>query len=270
MSNYLEVIFTDLSEESSAVLNYYLGEKGVESIVEDEGFTKAYYTAEKWEEVKSYFDKWSPDVHEVKNENWNAVWEASFEPVKINEFCYVRAPFHPALENSEVIDLILEPKMAFGTAHHETTYMMMSQMEDVDFSGKRVFDFGCGTAILSILAEKLGAEAIYAIDIEDNAIENAIYNAEINGCSKIRCEVKTLEQTEAEDYDVILANINRAVLLSSAGPLVPYLKTGGTLLLSGILLSDESLVKNQYLEAGFTHLETIEKGEWKCIKFTIF
>lgn len=269
MSDYIEVRFSDLSEESSAVLNYFLGEKDVESIVEEAGLIKAYYTVGKWDEVKAFFDQWSPEVHIVKNQNWNAIWEASFEPVKINEFCYVRAPFHQALDNLEIIDLILEPKMAFGTAHHETTFMMISQMEHIDFRGMRVFDYGCGTAILSILAEKLGAESVYAIDIEENAIENAIYNAEINTCSKIRCEVKTLDKTEVQAYDVILANINRAVLLSSAGSLVPYLKAGGTLLLSGILLSDEDLVKNQYIEAGFNHLETIERGEWKCIKFTI-
>lgn len=268
MSKYLEVKFRGLSDAESAILNYHLGQRGVDSIIENEDEVQAYFTVENWDMTKDYFDKWYPAVSAVVDKNWNALWEASFEPVKINDFCYVRAPFHPPLEHSTIIDLILEPRMAFGTAHHETTYMMMSQMEEIDFKGQSVFDYGCGTAILSILAEKLGAEFIYAIDIEENAIENANYNAEINQCSKIRCEKTTLDRIKYTSYDTILANINRAVLLSSARPLISYLKPKGTLLISGILETDESLVKNHYIKAGFFHLETIERGEWKCLKFT--
>jgi len=256
------------SERDKHLLNFFLGEKGVESIVEVAEGVNAYFKEQQWITVADFFEKYSPEVSTVPNENWNAVWEASFEPVNINDFCYVRAPFHPALETEKIIDLILEPKMAFGTAHHETTFMMMSEMENIDFNGSDVFDFGCGTAILSVLAEKLGASQIFAIDIEENAIENSIYNCSKNNCENIICEQAVLDEIEVKSYDNILANINRQVLLDSAEPLIPFLRPNGTLLISGILIEDEKLVKNCYTKAGFTHISTREKGEWKCMKFT--
>ena len=144
----------------------------------------------------------------------------------------------------------------------------MSLMESLDFKGAKVFDFGCGTAILSLLAEKLGAKDIYAVDIEENAIENAKYNAEINGCTNILSERKVLEELEVIAYDYILANINRQVLLDSANKLVAFLKEKGTLLISGILVKDEEKVKQVYINAGFKHINTLNKGEWLCMQFT--
>ncbi|GLR15499.1 50S ribosomal protein L11 methyltransferase [Portibacter lacus] len=271
MKQYVSIIFKLKDEIQRAVLNYNLSNAGVESIEEREDDVIAYFGVEEWEEAKSELDLDGIDyeVVLVKNENWNAKWEASFEPVNINDFCYVRAPFHPESEKAGLIDIILEPKMAFGTAHHETTYMMMSEMKEIKFEGEYVFDYGCGTAILSILAEKLGASGIYAIDIEENAVENAKYNAEINGCEKITCEQKTLEETDEFAYDIILANINRGVLLNSAKPLKNYLKPGGVLLLSGILREDEDLVLDAYKAEGYTFVHSIQKGEWKCVKLSV-
>ncbi|MCL4105730.1 UNVERIFIED_CONTAM: hypothetical protein GTU68_028607 [Idotea baltica] len=270
MKQYISITFKTQDAIQRAVLNYKLNEAGVESIEEREVDVVAYFEEDEWGRAKQELDlsEIEYEVVHVKNENWNAKWEASFEPVNINDFCYVRAPFHSESTKAGMIDLILEPKMAFGTAHHETTFMMISQMKEINFEGQFVFDYGCGTAILSILAEKLGASGIYAIDIEENAVENAKYNAEINGCEKITCDQKTLDETEEFGYDVILANINRGVLLNTAKPLLNFLKKGGVLLLSGILKEDEELVVNTYLTAGFTLDNSIQKGEWMCLKLS--
>ncbi len=274
MTNYVCVTFEVANVAQSEVLNFKLEEVGVESIEDRDSEIVAYFVQNEWPKaeatLKDYLisENITFKAEAVINENWNAKWEASFEPVNINNFCYVRAPFHPPFNNTNIIDIILEPKMAFGTAHHETTFMMMAQMALLDFMGKSVFDYGCGTAILSILAEKLGAAQIYAIDIEEAAIENAYYNAEINHCNKIVCEQKILSETVSKEYDIVLANINRHVLLATAADLANYVKKSGVLLVSGILLSDEDLVKEEFIRSGFIYEETIQKGEWKCLLFT--
>ena len=182
MKEYLSINFYLGSGPIRDILNFRLEQVGVESIEEKDDMLIAYFLVEDWEVGEIQIFEYTRNNHilleinEVKEQNWNAVWEASFEPVNINDFCYVRAPFHKASNIKNIIDIILEPKMAFGTAHHETTFMMMSLMENLDFNEANVFDFGCGTAILSLLAEKLGAKEIYAVDIEENAIENAKYN----------------------------------------------------------------------------------------------
>lgn len=267
MSKYVKVQFLLEDGPGRLILNFMLGENGVESIEELPEKVIAYFKSEDWKRVEVAFAEYDYEASFVVEENWNAVWEASFEPVNINDFCYVRAPFHKACESDELIEIILEPKMAFGTAHHETTFMMMAEMQEIDFEEKEVFDFGCGTAILSILAEKLGSSDIYAIDIEENAIENAHYNCEINKCSLVTSEQKILSQVEIREYDIILANINRRVLLESAKQLTSFLKEMGVLLISGVLIEDEEIVKESYESAGFKHISTRAKGEWKCIKF---
>ena len=274
MKDYLSINFYLEPGPIRDILNFRLEKVGVESIEERDDMLIAYFLVEDWEVGEIQIFEYTRNNHilleinEVKEQNWNAVWEASFDPVNINDFCYVRAPFHKASNIENIIDIILEPRMAFGTAHHETTFMMMSVMESLDFTGAKVFDFGCGTAILSLLAEKLGAKDIYAVDIEENAIENAKYNAEINGCTNINSEQKVLAELAVTAYDYILANINRQVLLDSASDLVAFLKEKGTLLISGILVKDEELVRQAYTEAGFKHIKTLNKGEWLCMQFT--
>ncbi|WP_235296035.1 50S ribosomal protein L11 methyltransferase [Portibacter marinus] len=269
MIDYVSVKFEIADPIQREVLNYRLSEAQVESIEELDDHLLAYFTKETWQSVSklSVFQALDPQVSDVKHENWNAKWEAGFKPVSIDDFCYVRAPFH-SKGREELIDIILEPKMAFGTAHHETTYMMMSEMKGFIEKGQNVLDYGCGTAILSILAEKLHARSIYAIDIEENAIENSNYNAAINGCTKITCELKVLAEIAPRKFDRILANINRNVLLESAEALIEHTEKGGQLLLSGILINDEKLVSDKFESVGFTLLSSRSKGEWKCLKFS--
>jgi len=199
----------------------------------------------------------------IKPQNWNAQWEASFQPVAVRDFCRIRADFHEAVAGY-THDIVINPKMAFGTGHHETTWMMIDAMSKMDLTGSRVLDFGCGTGVLAILAERLGAGAIDAIDIETESYDNTIENAEINGCSKITTYCGELPVLADKVYDVILANINRHVLLTTTEMLHSMLADDGQLLLSGILGEDENLVLERYATAGFKTVSVAERGNWRC------
>jgi len=213
------------------------------------------------EEAVAYTHEVLPDT------NWNALWESQFEPIQVDDFSAVRADFHPA--NPQVqYDLVINPKMAFGTGHHATTYQMIRQMRGLDFEGKRVFDYGCGTGVLAILAEKMGAAKLIANDISPEAVENTLENMEVNGVSKIQVLEGDLSIIQPGPYDIILANINRNVILDSLSTLYEYLAPKGKLLLSGILLEDEALLLQQ-LESNQFHLEERhERDSWLCLQVT--
>ncbi len=218
------------------------------------------------EDVLNRFDV-SFTIETIEPQNWNALWESSFEPVVVDDFCVIRADFHIKQENVEH-DIIINPKMAFGTGHHETTYMMMSAMRNMTLTDKSVFDYGCGTGVLSILASKLNSGDIDAIDIEEESYENTIENAQINNVSNINVACATLETFDVKVYDIILANINRNVLLNSAAELYNRLADDGVLLLSGILEEDEILVSEKYKQSGFQLVKVYSKGYWKCIQLS--
>ncbi len=204
----------------------------------------------------------------VPDQNWNEQWESNFEPVIVDDICCVKADFHDI--NPEVKHTItINPKMAFGTGHHETTYMMIQAMDKLEMNGNSVFDFGCGTGILAILAEQMGAKSVYGIDHEEIAIENALENIQVNKSKLCHFECASSVEIPQEKYDIILANINRKVLLDHAEVLSFVLKEGGSLLLSGILKTDKTLVFDRYTANGFKIREVLDKGEWLCVKLTI-
>ncbi len=200
----------------------------------------------------------------LPKENWNARWEASFQPVRIGDFCGIRAAFHPPFEPPVLHELIIQPKMAFGTGHHETTYMMVELMQYLPLQGARVFDYGCGTGVLAILSAKLGAEEIYAIDIEEAACENTPENAAINGLKKgkIRVRQGDLSVLGETGFDFVLANINRGVILASLPQMKSLLKPAGRLLISGFLREDEALMLSETQKVGFKLLRRAQKGAW--------
>ena len=188
------------------------------------------------DEVLKILEGYSYAISEIEEQNWNAEWERNFHPVIVDAFCAVRADFHEPIPNVEH-EIIITPKMSFGTGHHATTYMMMQQMRELDFIDKTVFDFGTGTGILAILAEKLGASNVAAIDIDTWSIENAKENFEKNNCRKIYIHLSTT--IPSQQFDIILANINRNVILEYMPHLKHSLTQKGKLLLSGLLLQDE-------------------------------
>lgn len=222
----------------------------------EEGFAK--------EEVLKILEGYSFQLTEVEGRNWNEEWERNFQPVRVDHFVAVRAHFHPPIRNVE-LEIIITPKMSFGTGHHATTYLMMRQMRSMDFTGKNVFDFGTGTGILSILAEKRGAQKITAIDVDDWSIENATENFERNGCTKI--DVSLSSQIPQQPFDVILANINRNVILEYMPQLAKALSPGASVLFSGLLVADEDAVKFAAQNFDLYVKSRQEEGEWISLLF---
>ena len=201
-----------------------------------------------------------------ESQNWNEIWETNFHPVIVEDWVGVRADFHEKIQGVEH-ELIINPKMAFGTGHHETTWMCLRAMRDFDFEGKTVLDFGCGSGILGILAGRLGAAEMEAIDIEAESLLNTQENAVKNGIKNLTARQGTLENVEGSDFDFILANINRNVILESAFELAMRCKPGGWLIASGFLKEDESLVVDVLWRIGFQLNAIHERGNWLCLVF---
>lgn len=201
----------------------------------------------------------------VEDQNWNAKWESDYAPVLVDAFCAVRATFHEPITTVKY-EIIVTPKMSFGTGHHATTYMMMKQMEGLNFEGKTVFDYGCGTGVLAILAQKLAAKASDAIDIDSWAYENTIENVEINHCADtITVYCGEIEAAPTKEYDVVLANINRNVILSTMDKMAARLKKGGYLLTSGFLEADVALVLEAAAKHGLKLVHKMEREQWRCL-----
>lgn len=207
----------------------------------------------------------SSEIFRVEKKNWNEIWESNFKPVEIDNFCRIRAPFHSQSEKYK-FEIIINPEMAFGTGHHATTSMMIKSMRNLDFKGKTVFDFGCGTGILSILACYLGAKDVIGNDIELEAVTSAIKNAKLNKVENVRVIQEGLEGMPSIYPDIVLANINRNVLLDSADILHDLLKEKGKLLLSGILKEDKDMILQAY-SSKFDFEGSMEDEGWLCFLF---
>ena len=204
---------------------------------------------------------------QLENKNWNEEWEKNFEPLVIAKQCYVRASFHP--ERPEYpYEVIINPKMSFGTGHHATTSLMLEYELETDMQNKSVVDAGCGTGILSILAQKRGASVIKAFDIEDWAFENLIENCNLNGCNRIETGQGTISQIiqPEEQFDIVLANINKNVLLAEMDEYNKHLHTEGLLFLSGFYEEDEKDILSCASDAGFRKESSKVKDRWMSMK----
>ncbi|MEZ4962999.1 MAG: 50S ribosomal protein L11 methyltransferase [Saprospiraceae bacterium] len=197
----------------------------------------------------------------VPGQNWNVIWESNFQPVIVGSFCAIRASFHPPIPSVRH-ELVITPKMAFGTGHHETTFMVVELMEQLDFTGKSVLDYGCGTGVLGILASRLGASKIDAVDIEIQSFENARENCQVNHVENMEVFHGTLNAVPPANYGVVLANINRNVILDSLPALSSIVVPEGTLVISGFVGEDGPLMKGALQQHAFQHVETKAKGNW--------
>ena len=256
------------------VLVAFLSEAGFDSFQETEAGLLAFAPADehaRWvrelDELAERFGfGYTSEVLEDKN--WNEEWEKQFQPLRIGERLYIRADFHPPHPGVEQ-ELVITPKMAFGTGHHPTTHMMCELLFEQDLSGKRVFDYGSGTGVLAILAMRLGAASADAVDIESWSAENTLENARRNDVVLGEITHGTLADVPAgKPYDLILANINRNVILSTADALYQRLRPGGTVLFSGILEADEQLLVTSLSRLGFAHQETRKRADWRAFVFT--
>jgi len=205
------------------------------------------------------------EFRQKKSENWNQLWESSFQPIVIDDFCIIKSSHHSIHESAKHI-IIIDPEMAFGTGHHETTLMMIEQMRNLSFTNQRVLDYGSGTAILSILADQLGARHILAIDYDDNATRCALKCLDQNNSKNVSCITGTIDDVSLlPPYDIILANINRNVLLNTAEDIIGRHKASGHLILSGILDVDKDLISKKYRSAGYDLQSINQRGEWLCM-----
>ena len=206
-------------------------------------------------------------IEKIEKKNWNEEWEKNFEPLLIAGTCSVRASFHPK-PDGVAYDIVINPKMSFGTGHHETTTLMIENQLEENHAGKRVLDMGCGTAILAILACKLDAAEILAVDIEDWTVENARENAELNNCSKIEVRLGDAAVIAGEQpFDIILANINRNVLLADLPVYAQILAPGGTLIMSGFYAEDLAMIKDKATSVGLSFRNNRIKNNWVSAVF---
>lgn len=202
----------------------------------------------------------------IPAQNWNALWESNFTPIRVGSFCGVRADFHAPMPEVQY-EIIINPRMAFGTGHHVTTFMMIEMMGREQIEGLKVLDYGCGTGILAILADKMGAAHVDAADIERPAFENTLENARINKSGRVHAIHGTLDAIGGTGYGLILANINRNVILNSLKALYGKLAPEGVLLVSGILTADESLVAERAAAVKLKCADKARRGDWACFRF---
>lgn len=272
---YIEYQFTiNPKEPATEILIAELGNVGFESFVETEDGVTAYIQEEDWnanildtifilnsEEFQIEYQQ-----NKVAQTNWNAEWEKNFSPIVVDDLVSVRAPFH---ENPNLqYDIVIEPKMSFGTGHHETTHMMIQHLINLNLKDKKTLDMGCGTGILAIFAEMKGAKPIDAIDIDNWCYLNSIENVERNNCNHITVYEGDATLLKDKNYDIIIANINRNILLNDLATYSNCLSKGGILLLSGFYTEDIPIIHKEATHHSLKLISQIERNNWVSLQFT--
>lgn len=268
MEKYFKISIKTPSAEVAEIIIAELSEINFYAFEQHENLLFAYIKAKNFDEKKLkeilseglFFTK-----EMIQKENWNQQWESSIEPVIIHDFVAIRPSFHKPVKNVKH-DLIITPKMSFGTGHHATTFLMIEMMEKIDFRNKTVLDFGTGTGVLAILAEKCGAAKVIAIDNDEWSINNASENIKANHCKNIWVEQKK-ELYGIKPVDIILSNINLNVLTNEVFAISSLLNQGSLLLTSGYLLKDKKKMQNIFEEKGVFTIEVIQKDGWLSVLF---
>ncbi len=260
-------------DPATEILIAELGHVGFESFVENDNGVTAYIQKQEWNSkiLDNLYVLGSPEFkirfshHEVIQTNWNKEWENNFNPIQVDGEVSVRAPFHknPSLK----FDIVIEPKMSFGTGHHETTHMMIQHLLALDLENKKVLDMGCGTGILAIFAEMKGAQPIDAIDIDSWCYKNSLENVQRNRCKYITVLEGDSSLLKGRKYDVIIANINRNILLSDLKTYTDCLNENGVLLLSGFYKEDVTIIEEEVIKHGLYFDNLIQKNNWVAIKY---
>jgi ribosomal protein L11 methyltransferase len=273
--DYIEVTCRfPISQENTDRVISVMSDNGFDGFVEEEEHLLAYIPARNFEpglltSLKFPFDpplQLTFSVRHVSKQNWNQLWESSYEPVRVGDTCLIRAPFHPPLDGI-AYDIVIEPRMSFGTAHHDTTRLMIEALLKLDVKGKSVLDMGCGTGLLAILADKMGAERVTAIDNDEWAYSNALENTIKN--NTVSCSVYHTDATAIgnDRYDLILANINRNTLVEDMPLYAKGLRKSGILIVSGFYVRDIELIHSVAKDNGMEMIHNQLKGDWAAVRF---
>jgi ribosomal protein L11 methyltransferase len=271
--DYLELNFSVYPKDPGVdILMAELSEKGFESFVETENGFLAYIPETNFSKnlIESFSfnssqTKISFQKKIIKSRNWNKEWESNYAPVIVDKKCCIRAPFHKTVKGI-VYDIIIEPKMSFGTGHHETTALMIKKMMTLDFKNKTILDAGCGTAVLSILASKMGAKKIAAVDIDEWAFNNSKENVKFNNALNVSVQRGGVEVVNKK-ANIILANINKNVLLSDLKNYCNLLLENGILLMSGFFVSDVDDIKKEAISHGLLFNSGLQENNWAMLHF---
>ena len=272
--NYIGYTFkVSPKEPATEILIAQLGFAGFESFVENEDGVTAYIQENDWNStilndiqiLNSNEFEISYKEEVIEQTNWNREWEKNFNQIQVDDLVSIRAPFH---ENPNLkYDIVIEPKMSFGTGHHETTHMMVQQLLELDLTNKKVLDMGCGTGILAIFAEMKGAKPIDAIDIDNWCYENSLENVERNKCKHITVYEGDASLLIDKKYDVIIANINRNILLNDMEAYMKCLNEKGIILFSGFYRDDIPIIDAEVSKYGLTLDKTIERNNWVSLRY---
>lgn len=268
MGDYIQLLFENISREEQEILIAQLYELGFEGFEEGHHYLTAYTPIEQFDEkaIEEIIRSRSYTVIKtiIKQKNWNEEWEKNFEPVLIDNYCAVRAHFHKPIPGIQH-EIIITPKMSFGTGHHATTWLMIRFIEQMDLVGKSILDFGTGTGVLGILAEKVGAVKVLAVDNDDWSIQNAEENILVNHCTRIEIfKASSIEKTGT--FDVILANINKHVLLSNMAEIGQHLTRQGVVIFSGLLTGDLQEIEFQAQQHHLKIVEQKERNGWIALQ----
>jgi ribosomal protein L11 methyltransferase len=271
--DYIELTL-QIDADFVEILMAELGELGFESFVETEDGLEAYVQEEIFDDVavKQMLEDYaartaiSYQFKKIVRQNWNEEWEKNFQPIQIGEQIYVRADFHESKPDFPY-EIIITPKMSFGTGHHETTSMVMEHQLNIDHTNKKVLDVGTGTGILAVLASKLGASHINAFDIDEWSVENTIENVQLNNVSNVTVRQGTIEDEPKDIYEIVLANINRNILISQIPAYVAFLQKGGELVVSGFYEKDIADIQTVAESVGLKKVAQLSKNNWAAVVF---
>ncbi len=268
MKKYIKIDIETSSSEEQEILMASLSDIAFYAFEQDKGHLHAYitqadYDEREFQEIVKESMVVSKEI--IEDANWNAQWESDFKPVSIGEFAMIRADFHEKPESVKY-DLCITPKMSFGTGHHATTWLMVAQMEHLSFESKTVLDFGTGTGVLAILAEKMGATEVLAVDLDEWSIHNTLENIEQNNCSKIKVEQRD-HLDGLQPADIILANINLNILNFAATSIAALQNKNSLLLVSGFLQEDVPAIETIFAEKNYQKKTLSEKDNWVAILF---